>query len=254
LYKFKITEIDKSTTQPWYSYDDAIFYALIRVDSGSMDDPEYYTDEDCTVEVTGDGPEFVNETRLGSITITKNDVDQNPLQNTRFALIKVSSEAEVDNYLTPDVINSIVASSILDEDGRVDLKYTKADGTAEFNDLPLYQADGQFVYNPTSNRIEWSTTVDPTAKQTYCVFEYTPSSGFLPNYTKGYVVLADEPNCSRTFGYVDGRIVMPNASGPGVRIFTVVGLAVLLCGTVFGAGYIIKRRRKPVYVGRHIKK
>ena len=251
-YKFRITETDKSRTQPWYTYDTSTIYAIIRVDEGSMDAPVFYSDENCTQVLQN--PTFANTTRLGSITITKNDANSNPLQNTRFALMKVSSQADVDAYLTPDVINSVVASSILDEDGRVQLEYTKADGTANFSDLALYQSGGQYVYNSTSQKIEWSTTVDPTAKQTYVVFEYSPTSGYLPNYTKGYVVLADEPNCSRTFGYVDGKIVMPNASGTGTKIFSFVGLAILLTGALFGAVYAVRSRRKPAYSCRHLKK
>ena len=251
-YKFRITETDKSRTQPWYTYDSNTIYAIIRVDEGSMDAPVFYSDENCTQVL--DDPTFANTTRLGSITITKNDANSSPLQNTRFGLMKVSSQDDVDAYLTPDVINSVVTSSILDEDGRVQLEYTKADGKANFSDLALYQSGGQYVYNSSSQKIEWSTTVDPTAKQTYVVFEYSPKSGYLPNYTKGYVVLADEPNCSRTFGYVDGKIVMPNASGTGTKIFSFVGLAILLTGALFGAVYAVRNRRKPAYSCRHLKK
>ena len=221
-----------------------------------MDDPVFYTDEACTQEVEGD-PSFLNTSKRGSITITKEDADENPVDDTRFALMKVSSEAEVDEYLTPDVVNEIVKNSILESDDRVALKTTGADGTtgtASFDDLALYQEDGQFIYNATTQKIEWSTDVTATAKQTYCVFEYSPADGFLPNYTKAYVVLADKPDYSMTFGYVDGKIVMPNASGPGTVLFRTIGLAILLTGALFGAGYIFYRRRKPVYVGRHIKK
>ena len=244
LYKFKISEVNKSETQPWYSYDSNIFYALIRVDSGSMDEPVFYSDEDCTTEVQG-MPTFVNTTRRGKITIVKEDADQNPLDGTRFALIKVSSEADVDSHLTPDVINTLVESATT---GMVRLETTGTNGRAIFDDLDLYQSGGQYVYNATNDKIEWSTQVTATAKQTYCIFEYSPKSGYLPNYSKCYVVLADEHDCSRTFSYVDGKIVMPNASGSGISVFLWIGLAILLSGGVLFTGYVIRRKRKPAVV------
>ncbi len=254
-YTFKITEVDKSDTQPWYNYDSTEYYALIDVRLGSMEPPVYYSDPDCTVAVEGT-PSFVNTTRLGTINLTKNDADSQPIEDTEFAVIKVSSEAAVDNYLTPDVINSLVEASVAAGDGHVRLERTDNHGTAVFDELALYQKTGQYVYNTVSKKIEWSTDVTPTAKQTYCVFEYTPTSGYLPNYTKGYVVLADEPNCSRTFGYVDGRIVMPNASGPGAVIFRTIGLTILCSAALLGVGYVfyLSRRRRPAYVCRHLKK
>ena len=142
-YKFRITEADKSSTQPWYSYDDAVYYAVIRVDEGSMDDPVYYSDEDCTNEVALDAiPVFKNTSRRGSITIAKEDAKGQALNDTRFALIKVSSEYEVDEYLTPDVINEIVRNHLVTGDETVALETTGNDGKAIFNNLPLYQETG----------------------------------------------------------------------------------------------------------------
>ena len=44
------------------------------------------------------------------------------------------------------------------------------------------------------------------------------------------------------FSYVDGLIVMPNASGTGTKIFSFVGLAILLTGALFGAVYAVRNR------------
>ena len=253
-YKFRITEEDKSSTQPWYTYDDAVYYAVIRVDEGSMDDPVYYSDEACTDEVKLNSiPAFKNTSRRGSITIKKEDVNEQPIDDTRFAVLKVSSEDEVDEYLTPDVINEIVGNYLVEFDDTVMLETTKADGKAVFDDLPLYQEDGQFVYNPISQKIEWSTDVTLTAKQTYCVFEYAPKVGYARNFTKGYVVLADEPDCSRTFGIVNGVIKNPDSSGPGVKALTYTGIGIVALAGVLLAAYLFFVRKKS-YAPAHLKK
>ena len=246
-YKFRITETDKAQTQPRYTYDSNTIYAVIRVDEGSMDAPVFYSDENCTQVL--DDPTFANTTRKGSITVTKKDSFGDNLAGTGFAVLKVSS-AQIKDPL--DAMSSEEINALVTAHGKTDT--TNDSGIALFGDLDLYQSGGQYVYNTASQKIEWSTAVDPAAKQTYCVFEYSPTEGYLPNYQKYFVVLADKPNYSMEFSYVDGLIVMPNASGTGTKIFSFVGLAILLTGALFGAVYAVRSRRKPAYAHRHLKK
>ena len=245
-YKFRITETDKSQTQPRYTYDSNTIYAIIRVDEGSMDAPVFYSDENCTQVLQN--PTFANTTRKGSITVTKKDSFGDNLAGTGFAVLKVSS-AQIKDPL--DAMSSEEINALVTAHGKTDT--TNDSGIALFGDLDLYQSGGQYVYNTASQKIEWSTAVDPAAKQTYCVFEYSPTEGYLPNYQKYFVVLADKPNYSMEFSYVDGLIVMPNASGTGTKIFSFVGLAILLTGALFGAVYAVRSRRKPAYSCRHLK-
>lgn len=252
-YIFKISEIDKTDTQPKYNYDSTVYYAKITVSPGTIEAPVYYTDEDCTTVVGTDGktnPTFVNTTKKGSITVNKTDADNNPVSGTQFALIKVSSQTDVDEYLTPDVINTLVTTYQSDAN-KVNLKSTTAAGSVNYPNLPVYQADGQFVYSTTENKIVWSNTSDDTEKQTYCIFEYSPTDGYLPNYTKSYVVLADKEHFSETFSYVDGKLVMPNSSGWGTNIFLVFGLGIIGSGVLLTTAYAMKRRLRPRYKCRH---
>lgn len=253
LYVFKITESDLSGSQPWFSYDDSVYYAAVRVDAGSMDDPVFYTDEACTEAVVGT-PSFVNTSRRGKITIQKEDVNGDPLNDTRFAVLKVSSEDEVDEYLTPDVINEIVGNYLVEFDDTVMLETTGANGKAIFDDLPLYQEEGQFVYNPTSHKIEWSTDVIPTAKQTYCVFEYSPKDGYAANYTKGYIILADQPDCSWTFGVVNGVIKNPSTAGWGWKALQYAGIGIIALSGLMLLAYVLYFRKKKAYVPAHLRK
>ena len=252
-YIFKISEIDKTDTQPKYNYDSTVYYAKITVSPGTIEAPVYYTDEACTTVVGTDGktnPTFVNTTKKGSITVNKTDADNNPVSGTQFALIKVSSQTDVDEYLTPDVINTLVTTYQSDAN-KVNLKSTTAAGSVNYPNLPVYQADGQFVYSTTENKIVWSNTSDDTEKQTYCIFEYSPTDGYLPNYTKSYVVLADKEHFSETFSYVDGKLVMPNSSGWGTNIFLVFGLGIIGSGVLLTTAYALKRRLRPRYRCRH---
>ena len=250
-YIFKLTETDKTSSQPKYSYDSTVYYAKIEVTAGEVKSPVYYTNEDCTATVGTDGktpPVFSNTTKKGTITVTKEDVDHHPVSGTQFAAIKVSSEADVDSLLTPEAINRLVEANKTDS-SKVLLETTAANGKAQFSNLLLYQSEGMF--KKSGSDVVWSTDVSATAKQVYCVFEYTPKSGFLPNYSKTYVTLADEQNAAFTFGLVDAKVIMPNSSGSGTETLMWLGLGILGAGALLSAAYAVKRRVKPRYVCRH---
>ena len=85
------------------------------------------------------------------------------------------------------------------------------------------------------------------------MFEYSPTSGYLPNYTKTYITLADQQNSSFTFGMVDAPVVMPNSSGSGSAFYQWLGLGVIAFAAMLLGAYFIKRRhKKPVHATRFI--
>ena len=247
-YVLEISEVDKSSTKPMYIYDSQKYYAKIVVNSGNVSAPTFYKDLACTDAVSD--VTFKNRTAKGSITVNKTDSNNAPLAGTQFALIKVSSESDVDALLTPENINTLVQAN----PDKVSLQTTVVNGnvaSAKFDDLDLYQSGGMFVKQ--GDQVVWSDQVSSTAKQVYCVFEYTPTSGFLPNYTKTYVTLADEPNSSFTFGMVDAPVVMPNSSGSGSALYQWLGLGVIAFAAMLLGAYFIKRRhKKPVHATRFI--
>ena len=73
------------------------------------------------------------------------------------------------------------------------------------------------------------------------------TDGFLPNYTKMYVTLAEEPNAAFTFGLVDAKVIMPNSSGSGSALYLWLGLGLIMTAVMFYGLCLLKRRRvKPV--------
>lgn len=255
-YILEISEADKSSTQPWYIYDRQKYYAKITVQSGTVSAPAFYKDPACTQAVNK--VTFMNSTAKGSITVNKTDVDQTPLEGAQFAVIKVSSQDDVDALLTPENINTLVEANKTDPD-KVRLETTVMStvsgnnvASAVFNDLDLYQTGGMFVKE--GDAVVWSdSVVTDSDKQVYCVFEYTPAEGFLPNYTKTYVTFADKTNASFTFGLVDAQVVMPNSSGSGSALYRWLGLGVIVfAALLFGAYMLMRKRKKPVHATRFI--
>ncbi len=253
-YIFRLTETDKSSSAPQYTYDNHTYYAKITVTEGSVSDPVYYSNEACTTLVGTDGktpPVFANTTKKGTITVNKTDSNNQPVVGTQFALIKVSSESDVDSLLTPAAINALVEANQTAGD-RVTLKRTSMNGanaSAVFDNLPFYQSEG--LFRKSGSEVVWTTDVNTSTKQVYCVFEYTPTEGFLPNYTKTYITLADAPSTNFTFGLVDAKVVMPNSSGSGVAQLMYIGFGLLGTGALLATGYAVKRKVKPRYVCRH---
>ncbi len=251
-YIFKITELPDNT-KPMYNFDSTVYYAKINVSANNVAAPVYYTDEACTTFVGTDGstaPTFENTTKKGSITVNKTDVNGDPVAGTQFMLIRVKSEADVDALLTPAVINALPDTHTTKVSTTLDTNTNKA--TAKFDDLELYRSVGMFQSNG-SGGLEWASAVTETEKQVYCIFEYSPTSGYNPNYSKKYVVLADETNPEYTFGVVDTKAILPNSSGEGTLGFTIWGLGIIGTGALLSAAYGLRRKLRPVYRCRHTK-
>ena len=267
FYRFKITEDfnnEKITSveQNDYSMDESVIFVEVEVTAtgGELiaNTPVYYkvssTDySKVTINsdsdygqffadkylVTGTAA-FANETIKGSVTVEKVDQSNTKVQNAEFAIYKTTGNG--------GTVGEIVGTA----------KKTGADGKALFENLDIYESgyDNQSSSEP---KYQW-----------YVLKETKPAPGYTPNDTLTYFtlpakdldgnVLLDEnnkPYYDVTYTYTDGAVVMPQASGNGVNMFLVTGVAVLGVALLLTAMYFVydknqrrKRRQRAKNIGK----
>ncbi len=192
---------------------------------------------------------FNNATSKAQITVNKKNQADAPIEDTVFALIKISDEiykagtvGEGENNL----ITGEVLEQIIDNDANMIKGTTNAEGNVEFNNLLIYEnGSGQYVNN--NGAIEWSSTSDNYLNsnpnyQAYCIFEYSPANGYNPTNKVQYVTFPVQGQYSVTFDYVDGIIVNPDTSGNGMKGFVVGGMAIILVSALLAGSYVLYDR------------
>jgi fibro-slime domain-containing protein len=259
---YKIAETALSNTA--YSYDSTLYYAVVAVNTSvspnAIYSVNYYASVSDAINGTnslGDSSDNVvfNNYHLGKVTVNKQDQSGEDLSGTQFALVKVSEEGLLDDQ---SIYSSVVgdidkASDNTDLQARFVSGTTDEDGNVVFDNIVIYQ-DGSGMYTKDG----WSATAgntDEFTAQTYCLFEYSPTKGYNPSYAKYYFTLPREGKYDVTFDYVDGAIVMPDASGSGMKIWTIVGLCTITAAALLFAGYAVfnnqKRRKRRAYAPTH---
>ena len=250
-YLYKITEDDLSQELQELGYykDRSTIYAKFTVVSGASGlaisgDPQYYSDEACTAQITS--VEFKNTTEHASISINKSDDTGNPLGGNVFAVVKVKDSTP----LSKDQINNLIKND--------SAKYVKGttlnDGTLYFGDLPIYQNGDQVYDNGTSQWVSGTDYMNGThTPQTYMVFEYSPKNGYNTNNTVKFVTFPYEDQYNVTFDYVNLAVINPASGFGGTARFFIVGLGILGTAALLAMAYVFfkKRRVKATYAPRH---
>lgn len=265
-YRYKITESFASgvtdAEKQDFSMDTHTLFVEIYVNAdGEPDEPTFYSVTSTELsDITSDSAyaqfftdsykvntaKFENTTTKGKITVNKQNQSGDKLDQTVFGLVKVSSK---------DILADSDITAIINADQHIIKATTDTSGVASFENLVIFK-DGQGEFVKNGNAAAWSTTSDDyisgsDSKQTYCLFEYSPKTGYNPSYVKYYITLPQEGEYDVTCGYVDGAVTMPDASGSGMNLFIILGIgiigtAVLLCGTylIYDAKQKKKRRAR----------
>lgn len=269
-YRFKITEDFASSISAAdrndYIMDAYTVLVEIQVDSdGNVQSPKYSKIANYRFDnITSDsGYEqffnnynfvttprtFANQTQHGKVTVAKKAQDDTKIVGTVFGLIKVAGDV---NDISAENLDSIIKAN-----KNIAKAATQNDGTAKFENLVIFEnGDEQYTTNGTWVKGSDYTT-GSTLHQKYCLFEYSPSSGYNPTYVKQFFTLPMEGKYDVTLDdVVDGLIVTPNASGSGMSMFMFVGLAIIGTGTLAVAGYVLYdkkscKKRRARYTARH---
>lgn len=269
-YRFKITEDFASSISAAdrndYIMDAYTVLVEIQVDSdGNVQSPKYSKIANYRFDnITSDsGYEqffnnynfvttprtFANQTQHGKVTVAKKAQDDTKIVGTVFGLIKVAGDV---NDISAENLDSIIKAN-----KNIAKAATQNDGTAKFENLVIFEnGDEQYTTNGTWVKGSDYTT-GSTLHQKYCLFEYSPSSGYNPTYVKQLFTLPMEGKYDVTLDdVVDGLIVTPNASGSGMSMFMFVGLAIIGTGTLAVAGYVLydkksRKKRRARYTARH---
>lgn len=223
-------------------------YSIVATDkvqdflNASINDKNvYFTNNE--IDVT-----FENTTNKASITVNKSDQADENIGDTTFALIKVSAE----NIFESSDLTSVIAD-INNYSERAIMDKTDAEGNVKFSDLLVYQ-NGTGYYTKESNSVVWKESNANNyvngvqEKQVYCLFEYSPATGYNPNGVINYYTLPVYNNETGkyqfdvTASYIDGAIVMPNASGSGISTFLKIGFIIIGFGATFMSIYIVYDR------------
>lgn len=261
LYRFKITEsLADGLVSDDFNMDEYTYLVEVELqEGGTVGSPRYIKVLTSDIQNKSDAelasyfnnsqgttvvPSFENHTKNGSVTVKKNGSGGEKVQNTVFALVKVS-EADI---LTDDDIKTIVTK--YNNSNYMTKATTDSNGNAKFNNVRIFQTgyqftkqNGKLVYN--ENGDNFLTGV--ATPQVYCLFEFSPSDGYNPTNVKQYftlpVVKDDVRHYDITYDFVDGPVTMPSASGDGMNGYVVLGLSVAgLAATLF-TGYTIYDRR-----------
>lgn len=206
-----------------------------------------------TNDVTS-APIFENTTNKAKLTVNKGSQSGNNISGTTFALIKVS-EANV--FDSSDL--SSVISDIGNDKSRATLGVTDNNGNVVFDKLLVYQ-NGSGYYTKENGSVVYKNSSDNNyvdgkcEKQVYCLFEYQPAAGYNPTGVIQYYTFPINDNGTYKFdvtaSYVNGAVVMPNASGSGMNIFFVIGFIILGFGTTVVLSYIaydnVQRKKRKV--------
>lgn len=269
-YRFKITEDFASSISAAdrndYIMDAYTVLVEIQVDSdGNVQSPKYSKIANYRFDnITSDsGYEqffnnynfvttprtFANQTQHGKVTVAKKAQDDTKIVGTVFGLIKVAGDV---NDISAENLDSIIKAN-----KNIAKAATQNDGTAKFENLVIFEnGDEQYTTNGTWVKGSDYTT-GSTLHQKYCLFEYSPSSGYNPTYVKQFFTLPMEGKYDVILDdVVDGLIVTPNASGSGMSMFMFVGLAIIGTGTLAVAGYVLydkksRKKRRARYTARH---
>ncbi|MGN0502124.1 MAG: Spy0128 family protein, partial [Ruminococcus sp.] len=277
VYRFKLYE--KPFDKIGYTTDYSTYYLQFTVTDNdgeleiNSDTVAYYTNDsfsgNSVKSVT-----FSNTTEKASITVNKTDQSNSTTNTdgTKFALVKVKSA-----NLTEDQINDIVKN----DSDKITVQ-TITNGSTVFRNLPIYR-NGEQIYDPSSSSwVASDNYINGTSTtQIYCIFEYSPAGGYSVNNTVNYITfpvnseyvtttpggytenddgyyIDDEGNYkySTEFSYVDGLLLMPDASGSGMNMFLIIGLGILGTGVPAVAGYMLydrnqRKKRRARYIARH---
>lgn len=283
-YRYYITESynsnDTAEEKAIYNLDKRIFLVEVSVTANGSDlvvnNPTYSiltedkaqefinADADAKNEFftnDADVPVFINTSNKASITVNKSGQSKEQIAGTAFALIKVSAENVFDSADLSSVI-----SDIKNNPERASISNTDTLGNTVFSDLIVYQ-NGSGYYTKENNEVVWKDSNANNyingnqAKQVYCLFEYSPSAGYNPNGIINYYTFPiyntqeEFYQFDVTARYVDGVIVMPDASGCGMNIFYVIGFVLSGLGATLALGYVIynnaqRKKRKTRYTSR----
>lgn len=240
IYRYKLTESSVSDTD--YSTDSKVYLAEITVTGSGSElipsDPVYYR-TDSSVEIQDDteyaqffadaykmtaAPVFENTVQKGSVTVIKENQSGDKLAGTSFALYKTTGDQgafdETDPYMTAQ---------------------TDETGKAEFKNIQIFQ-DGYTNQSQGEPAYQW-----------YCLVETDPADGYTLNQTKIYFTLPVSdaeglPHYDVTYTYVNGKLIMPDASGSGMNPFYIAGLCVLAAGVLLAGSFVffgkISRRKQ----------
>lgn len=272
-YANDLTNEEKSI----YNLDGRVFLVEVSVTSDGSDfvvnDPTYYVIDAETAKSddfkNGNNynayftnnykvnsiPSFENTTNKAKITVNKkNQADEN-VDDTVFALVRVTQA----DLFTHDELKQI-ATNDGNNANRVS-KGTTVNGTVVFDNLDVYKA-GKGCYGKNNDgTLSWTASdisyiTGTQEKQVYCLFEYSPANGYNPTSVVNYYTFPIEGKLEVTAGYVDGAVVMPEASGSGMNMFLIVGLALLGTGAFAVTGYMLydrnqRKKRRARYNARH---
>ena len=253
-YLYKITEDDLSQELQELGYykDRSAIYAKFTVVSGASGlaisgTPLYYSDENCTQTTAA---EFKNTTEHASITVKKKANNEDPLNDTVFAVVKVKDETPLSKAQINDLINNYSTS--------YSRGATQTDGTVLFDDLPIYQ-NGDNVYDHESSQWVGGSNYfeGVVAPQTYMVFEYSPKNGYNTNNTVKYVTFPYESKYNVTFDYVNVAVVTPQSGFGGTLRFILIGFGILGTAALLAMAYVIYDKRCRAarrYMPRHGRK
>lgn len=220
--------------------------AFINADVNSKDG--YFTND-----VTS-APIFENTTNKARLTVNKGSQSKQNISGTTFALIKVSKENEI---ISSDL--STVIADIENHKSRATLGVTDDNGNVVFDKLLVYQ-NGSGYYTKENGSVVYKNSSDNNyvdgkyEKQVYCLFEYQPAAGYNPTGVIQYYTFPINDNGTYKFdvtaSYVNGAVVMPNASGNGMNMFFVIGFIILGFGTTVVLSYIaydnVQRKKRKV--------
>lgn len=220
--------------------------AFINADVNSKDG--YFTND-----VTS-APIFENTTNKAKLTVNKGSQSKQNISGTTFALIKVSKENEIISF---DL--STVIADIENHKSRATLGVTDDNGNVVFDKLLVYQ-NGSGYYTKENGSVVYKNSSDNNyvdgkyEKQVYCLFEYQPAAGYNPTGVIQYYTFPINDNGTYKFdvtaSYVNGAVVMPNASGNGMNMFFVIGFIILGFGTTVVLSYIaydnVQRKKRKV--------
>lgn len=282
-YRYYISEsytrTDTDEEKAVYNIDNRLFLVEVSVTANGSDlvvsEPAYsvvnadkaqeFIDADTNAKnayFTNDSTEaaFENTTNKASITVNKSDQSDKNIADTQFALIKVSGENVFDSSDLSNVIADIKSNP-----ARATLGSTDALGNVVFGDLLVYQ-NGTGCYTKENNSLVWKDNSDNyvsgnQTKQVYCLFEYSPSAGYNPTGVINYYTFpiyntqTNQYQFDVTVSYVDGAVLMPNASGSGMNVFFVIGFILLGLGATVVLSYTVydnvqRKKRKAGYMRR----
>lgn len=269
-YRFKITEDFASSIsdsqQKDYTMDASTVLVEIEVNSsGEVQSPKYYkiaNSELSNVTSDSDYAQFFNNNTLvtdvqtlenttthGSVTVAKKAQNDASVSGTTFGLIKVSGSVD---DISAEQLNSIIRAN-----QNITTDVTNEDGSVTFSNLVIFE-NGDKQYTNSGNWADGSNYLNgSTTYQKYCLFEYSPADGYNPTYVKQFFTLPKDGKYDVTLDdVVDGLIISPNASGSGMNMFLIVGLALLGTGTFAVTGYTLydrnqRKKRRARYNARH---